>query len=607
MNKQKQQGQSLINGAMFLMVTTVIVHVVGVIYKIPLTRIIGTVGRGYFTSAYEIYTPIYAISMAGLPVAVSKMVAENMATGRYRDVIAIRKASIKIFLITGIAGTAFLMLFAYPYTHLKFFINTPEAFWSVMFIAPSIFFCCMMASYMGYYEGLRNMTPTGVSQMFEIFGKLLFGLFMAKEVYMKGIAEFNATGMVYDIPCADINEAQTALAPYTAAAAISGVTFGTVIGLIYLMIRHKVKGDGITKEMLLSSPEPSDSKSIGRALIRFAIPVVTSSLVLNITNLIDTWTIQNRLSHAVMNNGAVIKGMYAAELMKDHVPDDKIKDFLYGCYGVSMDFRNIIPSVIMTLGVSALPVLSGAWATRNRKKMGSTISLVLKTTNLIAIPAGLVMGFLAEPVVRILYAGSKTESSIPIASPFVAIYGFFALILAVSTPVTNMLQAIGRADVPVKTLLVGSVVKFLFNFILVGMPSVNIKGAPVGTILCYIIIVFLNLYVLIKETGVRINWYKVFIKPLAAGGLAGLSSKLIYEIFVRILPEGAPGSRNAGFTYATIIAIIGAIIIWLILLVAFKVLTRRDILQLPGGQKLASKMEKRGLLPPARVKKNKNT
>lgn len=597
----------MLNGAMFLMVTTVIVHVIGVIYKIPLTRIIGTVGRGYFTSAYEIYTPIYAISMAGLPVAVSKMVAENMATGRYRDVRVIRKESRRIFLLTGLLGTGFLLLFAYPYTHLKFFINTPEAFWSVMFIAPSIFFCCMMASYRGYYEGLRNMTPTGISQVFETLGKLIFGLFLAKEIYLKGIAEFNATGMVYDIPCNNIHEAQTALAPYTAAAAISGVTFGTVLGLIYLIIRHNVKGDGITEEMLLAAPAPADSKSIGRALIRFAIPVVTSSLVLNITNLIDTWTIQNRLSQAVLSNCDAIKGMYAAELLKDHVPDDKIKDFLYGCYGVSMDFRNIIPSVIMTLGVSALPVLSGAWATRNKKKMGSTISLVLKTTNLIAIPAGLVMGFLAEPVVRILYVGSKTESSIPIAAPFVAVYGFFALILAVSTPVTNMLQAIGRADVPVKTLLIGSAVKFICNFVLVGIPSVNIKGAPVGTILCYIIIVFLNLYVLLKETGVRINWYKVFIKPLAAGGIAGISSKVLYEIFVRILPEGAPGSRHAGFTYATLIGVLGAVVIWVVLLAAFKVLNRRDILQLPGGKKLAMKMEKRGLLPPVRVKKNKNT
>ena len=597
----------MLNGAMFLMVTTVIVHVVGVIYKIPLTRIIGTVGRGYFTSAYEIYTPIYAISMAGLPVAVSKMVAENMATGRYRDVRAIRKESRKIFLLTGLGGTGFLLLFAYPYTHLKFFINTPEAFWSVMFIAPSIFFCCMMASYRGYYEGLRNMTPTGNSQVFETLGKLIFGLFLAKKVYLNGIAEFKATGMVYGVACNNINDAQTALAPYTAAAAISGVTFGTILGLIYLIIRHNVKGDGITEEMLLLSPEPNDSKRIGKALIRFAIPVVTSSLVLNITNVIDTWTIQNRLSQAVINDCGTIKNMYATELLMDHVPDDKIKDFLYGCYGVSMDFRNIIPSVIMTLGVSALPVLSGAWATRNKRKMRSTISLVLKTTNLIAIPAGLVMGFLAEPVVRILYAGSKTASSIPIAAPFVAVYGFFALILSVSTPVTNMLQAIGRADVPVKTLLIGSVVKLVCNFALVGIPSVNIKGAPIGTILCYFIIVFLNLYVLLKETGVRINWYKVFIKPLAAGGLAGLSSKALYEIFVRILPEGAPGSRHAGFTYATIIAVFGAIIIWVILLGVFRVLNRRDVLQLPGGKKLAAKMEKRGLLPPARSKTHKNT
>ncbi|MEG0979784.1 MAG: oligosaccharide flippase family protein, partial [Oscillospiraceae bacterium] len=172
--KQRNKGQSLFSGAMVLLISTVIVHLIGILYKIPLTALVGTVGRGYFNAAYEIYTPIYAISMAGLPVAVSRMVSERMATGRYREVRVIFKIVKKLFLLTGFVGTAILLLIAYPYTHLDIFINSPNAMPSIIAIAPSVFCCCLMSTYRGYYEGMRNMKPTGISQVIEAVGKLIF-------------------------------------------------------------------------------------------------------------------------------------------------------------------------------------------------------------------------------------------------------------------------------------------------------------------------------------------------------------------------------------------------------------------------------------------------
>lgn len=464
MAKDRTKGQSLVSGAMFLMVTTVIVHIIGVLYKIPLTATIGTVGRGYFTSAYEIYTPIYAISMAGLPVAVSKMVSERMATGRYREVREVRAVARRIYLITGLIGTGVLLGLAWPYTHLDFFIHTPEAFYSVVCIAPSILFCCMMSSYRGYYEGLRNMSPTGYSQLLETVGKLVIGLVLAKLVQNRGLAEYHAGQAVYGVPCHNMSEVSSAIAPFSAAAAIFGVTAGTILGLIYLQIRHRVVGDGITKAMLAGSPEPASRKSLRKSLINFAIPVVVSSLVLNITNLIDTWSIQNRLYTAIGKNIHVVKAMYASQLAASNILDKDIKDFLYGCYGTALDFRNIIPTVIMTLGVSAIPVLSGAWAVKDQDKMKGAITSVLKTANAIAIPAGIAMAILAEPILKVLYVGTNAEASISISAPFVAIYGYAAILLSISTPITNMLQSIGRADVPVKALLIGATAKIICNY-----------------------------------------------------------------------------------------------------------------------------------------------
>lgn len=596
MAKDRTKGQSLVSGAMFLMVTTVIVHIIGVLYKIPLTATIGTVGRGYFTSAYEIYTPIYAISMAGLPVAVSKMVSERMATGKYREVREVRAVARRIYLVTGLIGTAVLLGLAWPYTHLDFFIHTPEAFYSVICIAPSILFCCMMSSYRGYYEGLRNMAPTGYSQLLETLGKLIFGLILAKIVQNRGLAAYRAGNPVYGIQCHNMGEVSSAIAPYSAAAAIFGVTAGTILGLIYLQIRHRVIGDGITKDMLVGSPEPASRKSLRKALINFAIPVVVSSLVLNITNLIDTWSIQNRLYSAIAKNIHVVKAMYASQLAASNILDKDIKDFLYGCYGTALDFRNIIPTVIMTLGVSAIPVLSGAWAVKDQDKMKGAITSVLKTANAIAIPSGIAMAILAEPILRVLYVGTNAEASITISAPFVAVYGYAAILLSISTPITNMLQSIGRADVPVKALLIGATAKIICNYTLVGIPAINIKGAPVGTLVCYAYIVCHNLIVLLKETKVKLNWKDILLRPLASGAVTGLATWGSYELMMAVLPAGNIHSRNANFTWATLIALVIFVIFWFGSLLAFRVLTSENVKNLPRGEKIAKRLEKRGLL-----------
>ena len=591
--KNRTQGQSLLSGAFLLMITTVIVHIIGIIYKIPLTAILGPVGRGYFTNAYEIYTPLYAISMAGLPVALSKMVSERMATGRFREVHAVRKEAQKLYLITGMAGTVILWALAWPYTHAAVgSIHTPEAFWSIIMIAPSILFACMMSSYRGYYEGLRNMAPTGYSQVFETIGKLVFGLALAKWAQIHGMSRFQLGLPVYGRDCATAQDAVSAIAPFSAAAAIFGVTLGTVLGLIYLLIRHRVIGDGITQDMLLASPEPEDGKSLRSKIIRFAIPVVTSSLVLNITNLIDSWTVNNRVQAAVSKAPEIFHRMYAAELAASTVVDKDIKSFLYGAYGVALDFRNLIPTIIMTLGLSAIPVLSGAWATKDQAKMKSAIQTVLKTATLIAVPTGFVMAVLAEPMLRLLYIGTNAESTISISAPFVAIYGIFALLLSISTPITNMLQAIGRADVPLKALAVGASAKIVCDFILCGMPTVNIKGAPVGTIVCYLYIVTHNLVVLLKQTKVKVDWPKVFFRPFFAGALAGATAQVLYVFFVWLLPDGAPGSRMADFTWATLIALTLSILLWVVYLGLLHVLTREDIETLPKGKKIAKVLEK---------------
>ncbi len=573
----------MLNGALILAVSTIVVKLIGALYKIPLTELFGGVGRGYFNSAYNIYTPIYAISMAGLPVAVSRLVSESMSLGRFGEVRQIYKVSTKLFLITGCIGTAVMFLLSYPYVH---FVAGTGALPSILAIAPSIFFCCAMSSYRGYYEGLRNMTPTAVSQVIEALGKLILGIGLAWTVMRIGVRQFETSGAVFGQPAENIDVAYSHIYPYTAAAAIMGVTIGTVVGFLFLMLRHKIKGDGITRVDLINAPAQCTDREIARRIITFAVPMVVGALITNITNFIDAVTVQSRLRDAFRIAPEVIKSMYAYSIGVSGTLDKDIPTYLYGNYGAALDFRNLIPTITMSLGISALPVLSAAWALKDKQQIRTNVESVLRVTMLIALPAGFGMAVLASPILTILYG--KHPDIVPIASPIMAVYGYATALMAVSTPIANMLQGIGRTDIPVKAAIAGSAVKIFLNYILVGNPRLNIHGAPIGSIACYVVIVAINLFFLLHVSEVRIRIGSVFLKPLLCAGCCAASAWGAYRLCSRFLPPSVPHTDLVLVAAAVIVAVI----VYVIALLLCKGLSKEDISMLPKGEKIAKVLEK---------------
>ncbi len=591
-NIKNQKKQNVLGGAMVLVVATALVKIIGAVYKIPLTGIIGSLGRGYFASAYNIYTPIYAISMAGLPVAVSTIVSRNAALGKYKDVKQVMKVTFPLFLGLGILGTGAILLASKPYITS---VNSPLAIYSVLMIAPSILFCCIMSTFRGYYEGLSNMYPTAISQVIESLGKLVFGLSLSKLVISYAFSQVQATGEVFGEKAVDGNLPAIAYA-LAAAAAILGVTLGTVFACLYVVLRHKIKKDGITKEHLINSPLSASKKETVKEIIKIAIPTALSSLVLNITNFIDTWMIQNRLDGVVENNMDVITRLYGKSIESANIAAENIHTFLYGAYDTTLDFRNLIPTIVMTLGVSAIPVVSAAIAKKDHKLVSETVNTVFRTTMLIALPAGAGFFALSEPILSMLYNGTENQSAIAIAAPVLALYGLIMPILSLTSPLTNILQGIGRADVPAKTLAICCVIKVGLNYILIGIPEINIKGAVFGTACFYLACIAINFSVLKKETGVKIDFKTVILKPLIASVLCGGSAYGTYRLLSSVLTFGDASSRLNGSTVSCVIAIGIAVIVYAISALLLKTLVKNDILLLPKGEKIAKILEKYKLI-----------
>ena len=584
-----RKKQSLLNGALILSAAIIAVKLIGVFFKLYVTLKIGYDGKGYYATAYNIYAPIYSIALAGFPTAVSKMVAAKAAAGRYRDVKELFGISLRIFTIAGAVGMVVILLIAYPYTKS---ISSFDSIPSILAIAPSMFFCCVMSGYRGYYQGLRDMTPSAISQVLEAGGKLLFGWLLINSVMAGGAAFADKVPLLRDLVT---DESQS----YASAAAILGVTIGSLMGLLYLMFRHMLLGSGIPAAAIRRSPPAASKSALTREFIAIAIPIGISALVTNITTLIDNWTVQNRLQYVLDANYGAIAAMYPGIVSARGFTADMtetFKAYLFGAYDTVLEIKNIIPTFTITLGLSAIPVLSEAWVKRDKKTVRRSVNSVIRLTMLIAMPAGVGMVALAKDILYLLYGTSEVNApAIPYIAPVLMMYGVAVVFLALNQPITNMLQAIDRMDVPIKAMAIGATLKIIANFVLVSIPTINIRGAVIGSLLCDIVIDAYGMIVLRRDARIRFNYRKLFLSPLlcaAVSGLVAFGISKIAGLFIEdtLLAPSFLCPRNI----ITVVAVFAAAAVYIFALFFTHSIRKDDVLSLPKGEKIAKVLEKHG-------------
>ena len=388
-----------------------------------------------------------------------------------------------------------------------------------------------------------------------------------------------------------LNEA----APYAAAAAVAGITIGTMIGAAFLFIRHKFVGDKFTEEELLLSPPPRTNRENLKMILSISIPIVFGSLATNLASLIDLTTVLSRLSwiYSPENGKTVIDLIYGKALTNvDNVPN-----FLYGCYkGYAFQFYSLIPTLASVIGISALPNLASAWINKNTVSVRKNIESVIRITALMAIPCGIGLSLMGNPVLTMLY--SQRPDEVTIAAKILVILGVASIFAALAIPMTSMLQAIGKQKIPVRNILVAGVLKIVVNFFTVGTAELNIQGAAFGTLVCYGYLFFSNLYCLCKYSGVVPNIWKTMVKPLIASVMCIAAVWVSYDFMQAWLSKsGKPSVSLIGLNLRNgTVAIISAMaiggIIYLFSLFLIRAITRDDIKMLPKGEKIANILAK---------------
>lgn len=576
----KRKDQSFMQGTVILTASLLLVKILGILFRIFVTGMIGPTGATYFTVAYEIYNPLFALATAGLPIAISRMVSESVANGRYQDVKKIKKVSTPIFLLTGTVGLILMAFGAFIVPRLPF-VNVPGAIYSVLALAPTIFFACLMSIYRGYYQGLKNMTPTATSEVIEASCKFFIGYALSYGTIHFGVREYLTNGTFLGKPYATREMAEAAIMPLASAGAILGISIGAAAGFIYLFLRDKFKGDEISASELANSAEAKDGKVISKILISNALPIGLGAIIMNVAGLIDMTLILHRIQYVMANFPRELLAQYGGRISETVLKsDDGVHGFLMGCYSFTLPLMMLVPAITQAFGIVALPSVTRAWTLKDGARLKKSMETVIRMTMLVTIPAGIGLSVLGPDLLSVVYR--NRPNAVAIAAGIIPILGVATVFMAASTPICSMLQAVGRVDLPVKIISVGLLIKIAVNYVLVGMPQINIQGAGIGTLAGYAFILVTSMYMLCRQTKIVPDFMGTIVKPLVASIFCGVSAMISMNIFREKLP----------ILIAVAFSIIFAVVIYVLILLILGAFDRSDIKFLPGGKKFIKILEK---------------
>ncbi len=500
--------QSFLKGSLLLGLSALTAKLLGALFKIPLTSLLGGTGMGYFSCAYGLFLPLYAVFVTGLSTAVARPAAACAARGDIAGALRIRQVARRLFLAGGLGGMLLALLCAKPFA--LYTAESPEAFPAVLAIAPAVLFSCLTAVERGFHEGLCSMYPTAVSQAIEALCKLLCGLWFCH--------------LVMEAP-----ELPPFLAGYSreglaAAAAVLGVTVSTAAGwLCTLLFSAGAKNAQPSRAVPASS--------VIKTLFSVMIPVALGSLVTNLTSLIDLVTVIRSLNDRLNADPAAF---YEGTSLSSEVLPKDAAAFVYGSYmGLSVTVFNIVPALTNMFGKGVLPCTAQAWARGERAKAAEYAGQVLVLTAIAAAPAGCGIFALSKGILEFLFAGKTAE----IAAACDGLHGLSAglVFLCLAFPVFSILQAIGKAGIPVKIMLVGTVVKLAGNLLLI--PSLYTAGAALSTSLSYAVILVLALLALHRELGEKLHLGKPLLCIVYAALMCGAAAWLAYSRLLPYLPQ----------------------------------------------------------------------
>lgn len=517
--------QTILGGVTVLGITGLICKIIAVLYRIPLSWMIGDQGIGTYQLVFPTYNLLLTISSAGLPVAISRIVSFNLAKGDVKNTKRTFKNALVILSALGVIGTILMVVFR---VFLSGRVGDPETVLGFVAIAPAVALVCTMSAFRGFMQGQQNMRPTAISQLIEQIGKIVIALPLAYLGSKVGVTE-----------AGDINLG------YAAAGALLGTSIAEAFALafmfmVYMRRRHDLESYTQNEDIPVQS-----WKQITRRLFSLAIPITIGASIIPLASFIDSGMIVNRLM-----NGAG----YAREVARA----------MYGRYsGYVITLINVPTALSIAISMSMVPAISANIARNDHAAVKRSTYAGLRMAFLIGLPCSFGMSVLAKPILYMVYKFSSVEALNQTAM-LLSFSGFTIILFTVVQATSGILQGLQKQKIPMYTLMIGVCFKVLINYFLIATPTFNILGASIGSLVCYATSMFPNLYYVHKYTGLKWDPVHIFLKPLLVSAIMAV----VLYLLMMVLPE----SR-----LITLVLILIGMAVYLGLSFLFKTLNIADI------------------------------
>ncbi|GHU51947.1 stage V sporulation protein B [Clostridia bacterium] len=484
---------SIIKHAAVLGLAAFLARVIGFLYRLPLTNMIGDEGQGIYASGYQVYNFLLILSSAGLPVAISKMVSERIALNQYANAHNVFKVAMSSAVVLGAFFSIILYVFA---TEIAVAVDNPDSALTLVTLAPTILLVAVMSVYRGYFQGMGNSVPTGASQLFEQIVNAVFSIVLA--------------GWLMSLHSGSI--------AWGAAGGTAGTGVGALFGFFFLIlvyrwskpkIQKRINDQKRRKEIIVYEGK----QKILKSLMMTAFPIIAGTAVFSFTNLVDMKMVIGRLTETGFSTQQALS--------------------LYGQLSNKYVAITTLPiAIAATMAVACVPSLSAANVThKNRSEMSASINMSLRYTMMLSIPAAIGIGVLSDQILLLLFKNYPEGGMLLKAGALSIIF------LSIVQVTTGMLQSLNKFYVPIVAALVGVALKIPISYVLLGIPEINVIGAIIGTTVCYVAATFIDLSQLKKTARIKLDVLGFFVKPMCASLFMGLVCYFTYYSLYYYVPS----------------------------------------------------------------------
>lgn len=549
--KTKSRGEDYIVQGSILAAAAVITKVIGVVYRIPLTNLLGDEGNGFYGYAYQVYAFALMISSLSLPTAVSKIVSMRVSVGQRRNAFRAFLCSLVFAVVVGFIIAAAIFFGAGAIS--EHVMKAPLSVYALKVLAPGLFIVAVMAVLRGYFQGLGTMMPTAISQVIEQIINAVISIIGASVLFGIGSRAGEEAG-------------EELLGPaYGAAGGTLGTVMGALAGLLFLLFVLWLYRGGIKKQLKRDHSKRKETYShILKALILTAVPVIFSTAIYNINQIIDL---------TVFNHIMSWQGFSEQEYMA-----------LQGIYTGKYDpLINVPLSIPSAVSASIVPTLTAAVMSRQMKKVHYQIDQTLRIATIITIPSAVGIAVLASPLMVLLYNDSSATPAnlLMLGAIVVVLYGW-------SSITNSVLHGLNYMSSPAKNAAIALGVHLAAFVVMLVVFRMNVYALVGSNIVFALIMCILNQWKIRQVCGYKINIRKMFLKPFIASAVMGVITYVVWFVLDLLI---------GGRIFPSVIAICVAIIVYVVMILKTGTLSEDDILSLPMGARLLRYSRRLRLLP----------